>query len=411
MAEAAPSASGTARERLRSAAAELMFEPTLADLTAFVTVSRLAEAADVSRGAASQAFRREMAAAPGLTAPQTVARSAFLDPPGAQEVMVGDTVELLDTVLDEAVSGPMPLPEVVARLVAGPVAQGARGESAHEYTRDWLALAVCNRDEEVRSDLARRYAAFRRLYGAVLSRLLTAMDREPVPGLDVDDLASMLTACIDGFVGHLRREPTAGEEFVVRALLGLWAGLTRPVGSGADETHASVSGVGRPHRLTAEEESAVTGAAVALHGRHGWSSVLLESVAATAEVPMGRLIRSRPDRRHLAPLVWVDLADRLERRAEDGPGDPLEALAELACRNRAASAALVGLRLDLADEPLAVPAGEDAEVVVRRLAGLVPGARDDDRALGAVEATLALAGSPSELPVGAVVSAARAVLA
>lgn len=406
--------SGTARERLRAAAAEMMFEPTLADLTAFVTVSRLAEAADLSRGAASQAFRAELAAAPELTAPQAVARSAFLDPPGVQDLLVGETVELLDAVLEESTTGPMPLPEVVARLVAGPVTEGARGESAHEFTRDWLALAVCNRDEEVRSHLAHRYREFRGLYAAILTRLMAVMDREPVPGLEVQEAASILTACLDGVVGHLRREPGVDEEFVVRVVLGLWAGLTRPVGSGGDEAHARVSAIGRPHRLSDDEESAVTRATVDLYRRHGWSSVLLEAVAATSQIPMGRLVRSRPDPRHLAPLVWAELAERLERRVRDAggeaAGDQLDALAELACRNRAAAAAMVGLRLELADTSVPVPAGEDAEAVLCRLAELLPGRHTGARPVGAVEAVLALAGSPSELPTGVVASAARAVM-
>ncbi|MFZ4520023.1 MAG: hypothetical protein ACOYOP_16660 [Microthrixaceae bacterium] len=439
MGEEPPLTAG-ARHRLREAAAAMLAEPTLADLTAFVTVTRLTEATGLSRGAASRAFEEELARLPHLTAPQVVARSAFLDPPGARDVMGDDTLVLLEAVLEQAEAGPVPLPEVVARLVAAPAAAGANGASAHEFTRDWLALAVCHRDEEVRTDLVRSYAGYRRVYAGVIERLLAVMDRETVPGVDVGELSSIITACLDGLVGRLRREPESGEEPIVRALLGLWGGLTRPVGTQEALVDTHVAAVGRPRRMAEEDEANIARAAVELYRRHGWSSVLLASVAATAPLPVNRLLRSRPDRRHLAPLVWADLAGRLVRSdpssTESGPGtdghgagagppedgaestDRAAALAALACRHRAACAALVQVRCELAEEPGETPAAGETDEVVAELAGWLAGderAVSDapvsaGRAVAAVETALTLAASPADLDPGVVAVAVRAVV-
>ncbi|MFZ4519990.1 MAG: hypothetical protein ACOYOP_16485 [Microthrixaceae bacterium] len=393
----------------------MLFEPTLAELTSFVTVSRLTEATGLSRGAASRAFAAELAARPDLTAPEAVARSAFLDPPGGQEVVVEETATLFEAVLADAARGPLPLPEVVAHLIAGPVAVGAVGvdrSGAQELTRDWLALAVCPDDAEVREELVRRYRQNQQVFGALLDRLLGALDREPVVGTDVEELAAVLQACIDGLAGRLRREPELGEEFVVRTLIALWSGLTQPAGADGDDVHIRAGAGGRPHSLGPGEDAAVVAAVRELYAMHGWSSLTLDGVADRSSVPVGRLVRSRPDRRHFAPIVWEALAERLERTLSGPRPDRTAALAALACRHRAAAAAMVELRMAVADDPSSHAAREVGRMI-DRLGALLDDAVGPESATvaggTAAETVLALAASPAGVPPAVVAAAARAV--
>ncbi len=370
---------GSAREALVGAAADLWFAADLDDLASFITVSRLREATGLSTGAVYSAFPCGADGSDaGRSAPRRVARHALLCPPGDPDRTVAEALELVGTALDAAVGGPLPLPEVVARLVALPAVEGARGDFAHEFSQGWLLAAVALNDPDAADELRRSYLQYQRTHTPVVIRLLELAGREPVHGLQVDELAAMLTSVLDGCAFRLRFDRDRDEEFIVRLLLGLWTGLTRPVG---DEDHLLGGRAASPAAdlpLAPEQRDAVEGAVRRLHDRDGWSAVTLQRVAELAAVPASQLVAAYPDRHRLAPLVWSGLAESLRRRSGDrgtGPGAAPELVRDLAataCANRAVTASLLQARLAGQAGP-EQPATAVVDDLAHLLAGAVPG--------------------------------------
>jgi hypothetical protein len=342
---------GGARAALLQAASELMYGATLDDLTAFITVPRLRERTGLSSGAIYAAFAAEIAASPGRSAPQVVARLAFLDPPGDQDRSVIETSLLVSQIVEDAVDGPVALPEVIARLVAAPGVEGARGSFTAEFTHDWLAASVCLQDPEVAEDLRANYEEFRATYTPTLLRVLELVDREPVAGLHPEQVADILISVMDGLALRLRFDESLGEEFVVIVLLGLWDGLTRPVGDD-DELLGIAAPRSRP--LDARELQLVTDAVVDLTDGSGWGAVSVGAVAERTRLPPSQLVAHFPDRHRFAALVWPGLLESLRRRHPD-PATPTQhaaavrSLADTCCSRRALTASLLRARLAATD--------------------------------------------------------------
>jgi AcrR family transcriptional regulator len=393
-------------------------ELTLDDLTSFVTVARLTERTGLSNGAVYSAFAPEVGrGGRSRTAPQAVAREALVRRP-LDTPLVEAQLAVLQEVVDRSATAGDLFPDELARLMAAILVDATRGSMASEYTQAWLVLAGGLRDDEVGARVRADYERWEGLYGRVATRVLSVTGREPVDGFDADSVAMAISATMDGAAQRLRCDPSVGEEFVVRLLMALWAGLTRPAGREDDLLEQRVT-LGRPLELTGEEDAAVRAAVLRVHETAGWGAVTLRKVAQLSRVPVGRLVRRHPDRDHLAAVVWAELADGIERRArsvsgggagaEDRLPGLVRVLADVACGNRRLTASLLTARLrspaptdtGAGDAVTAVP-GDAGEVVGRLVAVLRAGIEPPDpaglRPALVVEAVLGRAASGDDRP-------------
>lgn len=366
---------GGARDALVAAVHDMLDEVTLDDLTAFVTVSRLTERTGLSAGSIYSAFRSEADSGRASSAPRAVAREALIGQP-----FDSNLVDLMASVLREALDraelrpGDL-LPAEVADLVAVAVVSAARSP---EYTRSSLVLAGCLGDVEVAERMRADYLVWERLYTELTLDLLDRSGREPVDGLKAGDLARSLLAAADGAAQRVRCDPDLGNEFVRHLVLGLWAGLTRPVGDEDDLLERRVSGP-LVVELSGDEQAAIATAVRRVNDTAGWQAVTLRKVAQLSGVPVGRVARAFPDRDHFSLLLWDDLLAGIERRAATDRSDPwsrldsfLHDLADVACANRRLTGSMLTVRLARG------PDTDDGDSVVGRLIEIVRRIMDAD---------------------------------
>jgi AcrR family transcriptional regulator len=218
-------------------------------------------------------------------------------------------------------------------------------------------LAACLRDADAAARMRSDYRTWDEIYTGVGELLLERSEREPVEGLRAVDLARMIVAAMDGAAQRVRCDPDLGEEFVTQLFLGLWAGLTRPVGDEDDLLERRVAGPVAVE-LSAEEVAAVAAAVRRVNDTAGWPAVSLRKVAQLSGLSVGRLARAFPDRDHLSTILWEDLLAGIERRAgadRSGPWERLEAflhdLADVACTNRRLTASMLAVRMAAGPDP------------------------------------------------------------
>ena len=361
-------------------ACDLLAGATLDDLTAFITAARLSRVSGVSGGAIYSAF----APGPGVggatrSGPQAAARHTFIHPSYDADAVTQLAMAIVEAAVVQGNDGTtgLDLP-AVTDSIADLVLEGVDGSLARNYSQLWLAAAVALNDPEIRQVGREEYRSYFEGYGVMVAELLRLSGREPLEGTSVDQLAAVLVTAVDGAVLQLRFDPDLGRDHTVRLVLGLWAGLTRPVGDPDDLLERRVAGpLSGP--VTAEEAPAVEAAVRRLHDRAGWGAVSLRKVAQLSGVPVVRLATRYPDRHHLAPVVWAGLSSAVagaDRAPGTGPAGRVVAmvmdLADMACSHRALAASL--LRARLCDG--AVTGGTGADPVVDPLVGALAAALD-----------------------------------
>ena len=350
---------GGARDALVLAAADLLAEATLDDLTAFITVSRLKERTGLSSGAIYSAFSPTTGVgARTRSAPQAVARRAVLDPPDDSDDLytaaVGDLLEGLVAGAEAGDDGV--LVDAIADRVAEMVMVGARGDLAAGYTLAWIAIAVSLQDPEVAAYLRGAYGTYAGRYAALVERLLAISGREPADGLDVLTLATLVMSTVDGAAMMVRFDDGLDERFISKAIVACWAGATRRAGV-TDELLGHRIAVPTSAPAQGDELRAVEAAVRRVRDRAGWPAVTLHKVAQLAGVSDSRMAGLFATRDHLAPLVWDATVDTLERRSvARGPlgADELVVefvrdVADAACSERALVASLLVARLQSVD--------------------------------------------------------------
>ncbi|MFN3219799.1 MAG: TetR/AcrR family transcriptional regulator [Acidimicrobiales bacterium] len=105
-------------------------------------------------------------------------------------------------------------------------------------------------DREASAAAGRMYARSGQTMASVVARILDAADREPIAGVDVDDLAFCLGVMVEGFaIRLLADDGGATPHRVATAVTALLLSLSRPVGedrSFADFSAALAAGFGPP---------------------------------------------------------------------------------------------------------------------------------------------------------------------
>ncbi|MFN3219800.1 MAG: TetR/AcrR family transcriptional regulator [Acidimicrobiales bacterium] len=97
------------------------------------------------------------------------------------------------------------------------------------FRRRILLLALD--DREASAAAGRMYARSGQTMALVVCRILEAADREPIDGVDLDDLALCLTAFVEGFaIRLLVGDGAATPHLVATAITALLLSLSRPVG-------------------------------------------------------------------------------------------------------------------------------------------------------------------------------------
>ncbi len=409
---------GGARDALIAAAAELLSDATLDDLTAFITVSRLKERTGLSSGAIYSAFSPTSGVGDRTrSAPQVVARRALFEPLGTASETVRRTIAAVEAALDEIAARDADLvAHEVARLFTMAGMEGARGELAPEYNTAWLMATVSLTDEEAAEHLLANYRGFREVYSVLVRRLLAMTDREPLPGIALGQLSSMLTTVLDGAVMRVRFDPDCDERFLEHLVLGAWSGLTRSVGD-VDDTLVTRVAVPTDRPFPAEEDRAVRAAVRRVADRAGWGAVTVDQVAHLAGIDPARVSARYRDRHRMAVLPWEELVDGIERRALLRRGGSeladrvrylVEDLADVACSNRALTGSLLRVWVEGADRldddaaPVAVVRLRDLLAAELGDSGM-PAATARDRAEVAVDGVL-LAAATSTATAAAVAS-------
>lgn len=382
----APAVRGTGGARLQEAARALLAGATLDDLTAFVTVRRLAETSGLSSGAVYASFEPECGSGTrARTAPQAAARAAFRSlNVDADAASLRARSILLDQLADLPVDDPARWMEQIADVMAAAIAANARGEAddGWTFTHEWLGVAVSLNDPEVAAYLRAHLEGYDRAYAAALGELLALTGRELVDGIDLQAFARLFVAAGDGCALRLRLDPDLEPGMLSRVFLSLVDSMTRRVG-----TRDDLPG----HRLTVEgqapfddlELEAVRAAVLRVHSRAGWPAVTLAKVSQLSGVPDGRLAGQFPSRHDLAAIVWRDLVSGLERRhlARSGLEPPmwlaafLSDLCDTACSQRSLASSLLISRISATsdvDGPRSDPGSEHlVEVFASTISGVV----------------------------------------
>ena len=379
---APPVARGTARERHRDAARRLMTSATLDDLTSFITVRRLTEDTGLSSGAVYSAFAPDSGVGTrARSAPQAAGRAAFWSLQAETDGMVDALRALFEAAVAEGALEGLEVLEGVADLLAGPVTDAARGndgEGGWSYTQVFLGAAVALNDHEVGAFLGESYEDYDRSYVPALEVLLRLAGRELVDGLDVRQFAQLLVIAADGCALRLRVDPDLDPVIIRQMYLAVWIGMTRRVDVRDDQLGHRLAIAGqRP--LDAEQQAAVRGAVLRVHGRAGWPAVTLAKVAQLSGLSDARLAGRYPSRHDLAVLVWEDLVAGVARRDEaraELPSDRrlgalLEDVCDTACSQRALMASLLISHLNSTSESSADTDDPGSDRLVELLASSI----------------------------------------
>lgn len=349
--------SRTSRERLRVSARELLAQATLDDLTAFITVRRLAEHAGLSSGAVYSAYEPEAGDGSRIrSAPQVVARLAFGDlEPSNHDRSLRRRAALVDHLREAAGEGEVGVLEAFADELAGIIAWLARGEDDHDgwsFTQVFLGAGVSPHDDGITRYMKENLDRRDGFMVTVVNEVLAVSGREPVDGVGTPDIARMLVSATIGGAMRVRVDPTADPGFIARTCLTVIASLTRRADA-RDERFG--------HRLTADqpalseaEATAVREAVIRVHARAGWPAVNLAKVSQLTGISDARLAGVHGSRHALAAMAWDEVVVGLERRAvaHAGQGAPdrlaafVEDLVDVICANRYLLASLLIDRLE-----------------------------------------------------------------
>jgi len=358
---------GQAQERLHDACARLLAGVTLDDLTAFVTVARLTQESGVSSGAIYSAVDGGV----GRSAPQQLARDAFLSVSHEDDEMVLDILEIIHSSIETGADRTATFIETIAALATDPVVESARSPERGDYTHFWLAAAVALNDPEVADRVGALLRGTVSSYERVIGRVLELSGRVLVDGIDLSTLAQMLTAAGDGAAIVLRLDPMAEPDLVRRMFLAVFIAVTRSVDDSDDLFATRLVGGRNPLSLSLSQLEVVRDTVLAIFEREGWAAVTLARVGGLAGLSESDLVSVYPTRHHLAAIAWDEVmaaigrrsAGRSGRAAVDVLGDLVADLAEAACSRRSLVASLLAARLhdstraDLSDpEPVDDPA-------------------------------------------------------
>lgn len=362
----------------------------LDDLTSFVTIGRMTEAAGVSNGAVYSAYGSTGEGS--RSAPQSVMRDVFLRVAPEDDHMVLEVLDRLHRSLDRVVDHDFA--QMVASLAADPVVSMARSPDMWDYTHMWVAAAVAHNDIEVRDRARNHYLTNVMSYRSAIARVIELTDRELVEGADLDLLATLLTVGADGAALLLRLDPDSDPSLVERMFLAVYAALTRPRGHddltpGSTGAVTGLEGDREDDEVDAEVRSAVR----RIVQRSGWNDVTLRGVAELTGLAPALLTSRYPTRHHLALLAWDEEVAKLRRRSRSRAAlgfrtqveEVVRDLADRACarRNMVASMLTVRLLQDRSDESMPKwPATE----LLREVLG--PGCRPGDAAESAVDLIL-----------------------
>lgn len=344
-------ARGTARPRLHAAAERLLSRVTLDDLTAFVTVGRLAEESGLSNGAIYSAARpSDGAGGRSRSAPQAIVREMFLSRgPVTDGLVLEVTAALQDCIDGRSTDGH--LVERIATTVGRHVEAAARGEAGWEYTHLSLAAAVAVNDPAVREQLNATYRDVAEGYAELIAVVLDLTERVPVDGVSLDDLTWMILDVSDAGALRVRAGPDAATGTVARLIQMVFAAATRRRDDHEDGSIDRFAfDVRTPDR---DEQDRIASATRRLTEESGWDSVTLTRVQNISGVDRSVLVAVAPTRHHLAAPVWSDVVGSIERRAQVRSNLPagtrveelVRDIADAACARRTLVASLLQARL------------------------------------------------------------------
>jgi hypothetical protein len=272
------------------------------------------------------------------------------------DVVVFAVSELLSGALADDAAG-VELMEEVARLLAIPVAAVARGDGddGWSYTQVFLSAAVALNDETVANRLARAYESYDKAYEPAIESLLAVTGRVLVDGIDLRQFCRLLVTAADGCALRLRIERELDPRLLTQTFLAMWAAMTRRSDERDGQIAQRLAILGRSPLDAAEVES-VRAAVKRVAERAGWPAVTVAKIAQISGIPDARLAGAYPSRHELAGLLWSDLVDGIERRAEDRAGLAFEArvvalvddICDTACSQRALMASLLIAQLNAA---------------------------------------------------------------
>lgn len=387
---------GTAGERLREAGARLLAGATLDDLTAFVTVGRLAEESGLSNGAIYSAYRPSPGiGGRGRSAPQAVVRDMFTSNGDAGHELVGEVLEAVDGFI-RAGTPESEMVQELAAIIGAAVERAGRGEHGVVFTRLWLGAATALNDPEVLDAVVPAVHEVERRFAELAVVLLDLTGRELVDGVSLVQLARMLVDVANAGALRVRLEPGTPAGVVARLLSFTFAATTRRVGEEDDDLDQRlVSGIAPAS--TAEVER--IGAEVrGLVERQGWQAVTLGRIQERTGIERSVIVATAPTRHHLATFVWSDVVEPIVRRAaaRTGLGPDVQVVelvrdvADAACSRRALVASLLRSRLHDASSTDIAATDTGSDRLVALLTGLLVRVAGGDVGLRAVAARTAV---------------------
>lgn len=344
---------GSAGALMHDAVRRMILDATLDDLTAFVTVSRLAETSGVSTGGIYSAFP-PAGDADGRRrgAPQVAARDAFLALDGQVNEISEVIIDAIGRFVEES-SSDVELVQSAADLIAQALEVEARGTggAGWDYSHLWIAAAVAINDPEVHSAMAATSRAVEAGYAEVVTELLAVTERVTVDGVSVEDLSQMLLDAADAGALRIRIFPDSGPRAISRLMTAVFVAATRRVDDLDDDLAQRLA---RTSVVVDPGHRERVGAAVReIVSRTGWEDATFRSVAAATGLDRAVVVAVAPTRHHLAAFVWSDVVDSIVRRAAHRAALGLEVqvvelvhdVADAACSRRSVVASLLHARL------------------------------------------------------------------
>lgn len=359
-------ARGTARPRLHAAAERLLSRVTLDDLTAFVTVGRLAEESGLSNGAIYSAARpSEGIDGRTRSAPQAIVREMFL----SWRNVTGDLYQEIEAAMEGCIGGSSTdrqLVERIATILGRHVEESARGESGWEYTQLTLAAGVALNDPAVRERLTENYLELGQSYRELVVAVLDLTERVPVDGISLDELIWMMVDVADA--GAMRHRATGMASGTATLVQMVFAAATRRRDDHEDESIGRLAfDVRTPDP---DDRDRIAYATRRLTEESGWDAVTLTRVQEISGVDRSVLVAVATTRHHLAAPVWADVVSSIERRAQGRSNlaaatrveELVRDIADAACARRTLVASLLQARLhDQISAPL-LPAPEQCRL-------------------------------------------------
>lgn len=369
-------ARGSAKSLLHEAAARLLADATLDDLTAFVTVGRLAAEAGVSNGAIYAAYKpTDGLDGRSRSAPQVAVREMFMSFLGTIDGMALEVIGAIERFVQQGTAD-REIIETLADIAGRSVEASGRGETTWDYTHLWIAAAVSLNDVAVREGVAVTYRQIEQAYESMVDVFLDLTDRVLVDGVSTLQLAQMLIDAADAGALRVRLHPESEPGIASRLIVAVFTAVTRRRSDHEDDLLRHLANPGRC--ATADERDRIAESVRRIVERSGWQEVTLVRAGNMALVDRSVLPSVAPTRHHLAAFLWSDVVESIERRAHNraalGPEVQLVELvndvADAACSRRDLVASLLQARLyDGRRESDGIEAQEDP--IVEILAGLL----------------------------------------